>query len=235
MATDPCLPGATRLRGIWFSLHWHWHLQPTVTSLSAFHVPCCMLHSVSCIQPTGGRLVPHGSTFLPPSSHVLWILVPASQTMEFNEIPSNSQYLQKSSKWCLETSKDLQNEVSKGAWNHQNQENIRKVKSKENNTIYNVFERLGHQKSTDFPIKNHSESCLQSKHAFWRLGSHKIWKSDPRMVPKGHPKFIKNRYKSSLGHSRALLNEPWHQMITKLMPKWSPRTPKWSKMVPQNT
>ena len=29
--------------------------------------------------------------------------------------------------------------------------------------------------------------------------------------------------------SRPLLSEPWHQMITKLMPKWSPRTPKYSK------
>ena len=129
-------------------------------------------------------------------------------------------------------SRDLQrppNEVPRDAWNHRNHEKVRKVKSNENHRIYNAFERLGHQKSADFPIKIHQETCLQCKHAFWHLKSHKIWKSDPTVVSKGHPKLMKNRYKSTLGHSRDLRSEPWHQMITKLMPKWSPRTPKCSK------
>ena len=152
-------------------------LQPHVIlqflpSLSAFSLQISYLTASSKLED--GCYSPHGSTFLPPSGRGRWILVPASQTIEFHEIPRNSQYPQKSSKWCLETSKALQNEVSRAAWNHQNQENIRKVKSNENHAIYDVFERLGHQKSTDFPIKNHSESCLQSKHAFWRLRSHKI-------------------------------------------------------------
>ena len=41
-----------------------------------------------------------------------------------------------------------------------------KVKSHENNVIYFVFERLGHQKSIYLPIKNHPKSCLQPKHTF---------------------------------------------------------------------
>ena len=50
--------------------------------------------------------------------------------------------------------------------NDQNHEKSRKVKSNVNHCIYYVFERLGHQKSDNFPIKNHQESCLQSKHVF---------------------------------------------------------------------
>ena len=45
----------------------------------------------------------------------------------------------------------------------------------------------------------------------------------------GHPQFIKNNQRSMLGHSRALLSELWHQIITKLMPTWFPRTTKCSK------
>ena len=164
-----------------------------------------------------------------------WILEPASWTIEFNEIPINFQYHDKSSKLFLETSKDLQNEVLRDAWDHQNHEKVRKVKSNENHSIYYVFESLGHQKSADFPITNHQESCLESKHVFWYLKSHKIWKSDPTMIPKWHPKFMKNRCKSTRGHSRALLSETWHQIITKLMSKWSPRTPKYSKMMSQDS
>ena len=124
---------------------------------------------------------------------------------------------------------NLQNEVPRGAWNHQICEKVENVNFNENTCFYNVFERLGHQKSADFPITNHQESWLQSKHAFWCFKSDKIWKSDPTMIPKWHPKFMKNRYKFTRGHSRALLSEPWHQIIIKLMPKWYPRTPKCSQ------
>jgi len=55
-----------------------------------------------------------GSELLPSSDQVLWILGPASQTIEFNEIPMIFQYPQKPSKWCPETSKDLQIEVPRG-------------------------------------------------------------------------------------------------------------------------
>ena len=101
-----------------------------------------------------------GMNVLPSSGKGRRILVPASQTIEFNEIPRNSQYPQKSSKWCLETSKDLQNEVPRGTWNHRNHQKIKKVKSNENHCFFYVFERLGHQKSSILPIRNHQESCL---------------------------------------------------------------------------
>ena len=134
------------------------------------------------------------------------------------------QYPQKPSKWCLETSKTLQNEVSRGAWKHQNHKNIRKVKSNENHCIYYVFERLGHQKSEIFPIKNHQESRLQSKHAFWCLKSHELWKSDSKVTPTGLPQIIKNRWKSVLGHSRPILSAPLHPTITRMVTKWCLKT-----------
>jgi hypothetical protein len=57
---------------------------------------------------------PPGSNLLPSSDQVLWILGPASQIIEFNEIPMIFQYSQKPSKWCLETSPNLQIEVPRG-------------------------------------------------------------------------------------------------------------------------
>ena len=106
---------------------------------------------------------------------------------------------------------------------------LKKVNSNENRNIYLFFERLGHQNSADFPIKNHQESCLQSKPTFGHLKSHKIWESDPKVSPMRDPKSIKNQQKSTFGHPRAFLSAPLHQMTAKVMPKWSLRTPKCSK------
>ena len=65
-------------------------------------------------------------------------------------------------------------------------------------------------------IKNHA--C--NPNMFFDTSNHiKYEKNHRKMSPMGHPKIIKNHKKSTLGHSRALLNEPWHQMITKLMPQ----------------
>ena len=145
---------------------------------------------------------------------------------KFIEISMAVQWSKKSPNLCPKASQSDQNEVQTGTWNHQNQEKVEKVKSNENNCFYYVFERLGHQKSEDFPIKNHQDSCLQSEHDFWCLKSHKLRKSDPKVIPTGHPKIIKNPWKSILGHSRALLSAPLHPMITKVVPKWCPKTPK---------
>ena len=167
--------------------------------------------------------------FLPSTDHGRWILEPASQTIEFNEIPMTSQCCQKPSKWCLETSKDLQIEVPRGTWNHQNQQKVKNMKSNENHSIYYVFEGLGHQKSADFRIRNHQESCLQSKPTFWHLKTHKIAKSDSKVSSMGDPKSIKNRQKFPLGHPRVLLSAPLQQMTAKVMPKCLLRTSKCSK------
>ena len=64
-------------------------------------------------------------SFLPSPDQVLWILGPASQTIEFNEIRMILQDPQKPSKWCPETSKDLQIEVPRGTQNHQNQQQFK--------------------------------------------------------------------------------------------------------------
>ena len=66
---------------------------------------------------------------------------------------------------------------------------------------------------------------MQSTHAFWCLKSQKLWTNNPKVLPIGHPKFIKNRWTSMLGHSRTLLGAPLHPMITKMVPKWCPKTP----------
>ena len=42
----------------------------------------------------------------------------------------------------------------------------KKVKSNENATIYNTFDRLGHHKSAEFPFKNHENPWLHTKHVF---------------------------------------------------------------------
>ena len=99
---------------------------------------------------------------------------------------------QKSSKWCLKTSKDLQNEVPRGTWNHQNQQKAKNIKSNENHSIYCVFEGLGHQKSVDFPINDHQNPCLQSKHAFGHLKSHQISESCQKVSQMRCPKYIRN-------------------------------------------
>ena len=132
----------------------------------------------------------------------------------------------KSLNWCSKTLQSDQNEVQTSTWSHSNQEITRKAKPNENLRIYNVFERLGHQNSAKFPIKSHEESCLQSKHAFWCLKSHKLWKSDSKVIPTGDPEIIKNRWKSVLGHSRTVLSAPLHPLVTKMVPKWYPKTPK---------
>ena len=135
----------------------------------------------------------------------------------------------KSLNWCSKTLQSDQNEVQTSTWSHSNQEITRKAKPNENFRIYNVFERLGHHESANFPIKNHQKSCLQSKHAFWHPKSQKISKSDQKLSPMGDPKSIKNRLKFTLGHPRVLLSAPLQQMTAKVMPKCLLRTSKCSK------
>ena len=106
---------------------------------------------------------------------------------------------------------------------------VKNMKSNEHHSIYYVFEGLGHQKSADFRIRNHQESCLQSKPTFWHLKAHKITKSDSKVSPMGDPKSIKNRLKFTLGHPRVLLSAPLQQMTAKVMPKCLLRTSKCSK------
>ena len=108
------------------------------------------------------------------------------------------QYPTRSAKWGLKTLKSVQNEVPRGTWSHQNNENVEKVKSNENTGIYNTFERLGHENSRDFLVKNHQKAWLQSKCDFELLKSEKIWKSDAEGSPMGDPKSIKNHWKSIL-------------------------------------
>ena len=142
-------------------------------------------------QQTGDiRLVtvrPGVTIYLPPGgSPQFWVV------LEINKISMNVQYTKKSLKWCPKTSKSVQNEVPRGTWSHQNNENVEKVKFNENTCIYNTFERLGHQNSREFPFKNHQKTWLQSKCDFELFKSEKIWKSDADGSPVGDPKSIKN-------------------------------------------
>ena len=114
------------------------------------------------------------------------------------------------------TANSFQNEVQTGTWNHQIHEKVKNMKSHENTSIYNTFDRLGHQKSADFQLKNHQTSCLQSKHVFWCLKCQEIPKNYPTLCPEGPTKFIKNRETSPLGPSRV----PLCASVTHLISKW---------------
>ena len=151
------------------------------------------------------------------------------------------QYTKKSQKWCPKTSQGHQNEVPRGTWSHQNNENVEKVKSNENTRIYHTFERLGHQNSREFPFKNHQKTWLQSKCDFELFKSEKIWKSDAEGSPMGDPKSIKNHKKSILVPSEWTLAPNDHQNSEKVVSQdpeclknGLPRPRKINKSVKQN-
>ena len=185
-------------------------------------------------QQTGDiRLVtrrPGQTIYHPPGgSPQFWVV------LEINKISMHIQYTKKSLKWCPKTSKSVQNEVQTGTWNHQIHEKVKHMKSNENQSIYNVFERLGRHESANFPIENHHKSCLQSKHAFWHPKSQKISKSDPKWSPMGDPKSIKNHWKSILAPSRVPLSASVPNLITKMVSKDLQMDPKWSPGDPKKT
>ena len=60
----------------------------------------------------------------------------------------------KSPNWSPKTPKSVQNEVQTGTQNHKIHEKVKKVKSNENINIYNINQRLGHQKSGHFQFKS---------------------------------------------------------------------------------
>ena len=181
--------------------------------------------------------VPPGLTIYLPSG----VCPQLGEVQKINEISMHVQYAQKSSKWCLKTSKSVQNEVPRGTWSHQNNENVEKVKSNENTCIYNTFERLGHQNSREFPFKNHQTTWLQSKCDFELFKSEKIWKSDVEGSPMGDPTFSKNNWKSILVPSEWTLAPNDHQNNEKVMSQdpeclknGPPRPRKINKSVKQN-
>ena len=92
-----------------------------------------------------------GAPICPPAPRFTQLGV----VLKINEISMNFQYTNKSPKWSPKTSQSVQNDVPRGTGSHQNNENVEKVKSNENTSIYNAFERLGHQNSREFPFKNH--------------------------------------------------------------------------------
>ena len=106
------------------------------------------------------------------------------------------------------------------------------MKSHENINIYHTFERWRHHKSQGFQFKNHHKGCLRSRCDFGHFKSNKISKSDPEWPPMGDPKSITNQSNSILEHSRSHLSEPLHPMVIKIVLKWCPKTPKYSKNGP---
>ena len=111
-----------------------------------------------------------------------------------------------------------------------------KMKYNENITIYYTFDRLGHQKSADFPFKNHEETCLQSKHVFCCFKWQNISKSDPKWSPTGDPKSITNHKNPPWDLPGSLwvhLWPTWLQNGAKMMSKDLPMEPKWSSEDPK--
>ena len=107
ISAGPCLPGAIRLRRVWFILHLH----PFQPSCSMFHAVCCILSPVSLQLVV---VVFPGTDILPPPDCCASAWGVSDETLEFIKIPSNLQYLPKSSKWIPETSKRQQNGVQSG-------------------------------------------------------------------------------------------------------------------------
>ena len=100
-------------------------------------------------------------------------------------------------------------------------------KSKKWNLMKTQLDRLGHHKSADFPLKNHKKSCLQSKHVFWCFKWQKISKSDPKWSPNGENplRFINIHPGTFQGPSQCICDP----LDCKMIPKWCPRTSKWSQ------
>ena len=137
-----------------------------------------------------------------------------------------SQYSQKPSKWCLETSKLRSQEVPETIKINKKPKTWNLMKT----IVFTVFLRGWDIRNQQiFASENHQESCLQSKPTFWHLKAHKITESDSKVSPMGDPKSIKNRLKFTLGHPRVLLSAPLQQMTAKVMPKCLLRTSKCSK------
>ena len=93
-------------------------------------------------------------------------------------------------------SRDLQkspNELQRGAWNHRIHEKHEKEKSDENINIYNIFERLEHQKPLHVPLKSHQMSRQQSKSTSWHSKSQKHKKKFPNVSSMGVSKSIENQ------------------------------------------
>ena len=126
-----------------------------VSKLQVCYLQVSQLQVCYCTPWTGN---------LPPTWRVPSAWGGSGETLKFIEISMPVQQPHKSPNWCPKALQSDQNKLQTGARNHQNQENVKKVKSNENQCIYNVFERLGQQKSMIFPIKSHQKSCLQSKH-----------------------------------------------------------------------
>ena len=79
--------------------------------MTMFHAVCCILYAVSSIWWWMWAL---GIQLLPPPDWGASAWGVSDETLEFIEIPSNLQYLPKSSKWIPETSQRQQNDVQSG-------------------------------------------------------------------------------------------------------------------------
>ena len=143
-------------------------------------------------QSVAGCCGPHGSRFLPPPDRIPSTWGASYDILKYIEFAVRVQHIHKSSNWCSKTLQSDQNKVQMGVWSCSNQQKVRKVKSNENNSIYNTSDRLRHHKYIRFLIKNHEESCLQSKHAFWCLKSSKMTNKWPQSELISHPKMTSN-------------------------------------------
>ena len=185
-------------------------------------------------QSVAGCCSPHGSTFLPPPECVPSAWGASYDILKYIEFAMRVQHTHKSSNWCSRTLQSDQNEVQMGAWSRSNQQKGRKVKSNENNSIYYTSDRSGLQKYIEFLFKNHKESCLQSRHAFWCLKSSKIpnkWSQSGALKPPKDDlnslKIIAVTFKDSTECIFAPSDDQNGAKValqhTKTPPKWHPR------------
>ena len=92
-----------------------------------------------------------------------------------------------------------------------------------------LFDRLGHQKSADFPFKNRRKSCLHTKHICWCFKPQKISTSHSTWSPNGGPKICQKIMKIQLGTFQGPSECICDPLDCKLVPKWCPRTSEWNQ------
>ena len=179
-----------------------------------FNDPCCMLYIVSCISKLYTVVCPGNSPFYPPLTLVPQLgvsLIRPWNSLKFQALFNTSQIM----KMVVQDAPQPPNVVQSDAWNHQIIEKVEKVKSYENHSIYYVFERLGHQKTDDFPFKSHQRTCLQCKWTFGHSRSPTISKMTQNRLQLGTPNPSKI--------FKIPPWDPWGSPWVHPCPTWSPK------------
>ena len=139
------------------------------------------------------------------------------------------QQPQKSQKWCLKTPKSVQNEVQTATWNHQIQEKVKKAKSNENISIYHIKWEVGTSEISIISTQKSTIIMPAIQTCFLTLQITENIKKWSKMVSKGTPKIHQKSLKIYPGTFQGPSQCICDPLDCKMVPKWCPRTFKWSQ------